>query len=232
MNTEYKRALFSSDLKNLIDEHNCMFENDGFQIFTASTAEEAFNIHKDVRMDLIVTDIDFPQMGGDKLCSMIKNDISLKRVYVSLVCSGKKPELQRCIDSGADSFIKKPAKLNMVTDKICRILDTEIRKDRRMLIKVTMQGTIQKEPFFCISKDISASGVLFEADKTLAKGDRLQLSFIIPDEERVKLWGEVVRVSDGSEMLYRYGLSFIDVEPDLQETIKNFASEKGALLQL
>lgn len=232
MNTEYKKALFSSDLKDLIEEHTCMFENDGFQIFTASTAEEAFNIHKDVRMDLIVTDIDFPQMGGDKLCSMIKNDISLKRVYVSLVCSGKKPDLQRCIDSGADSFIKKPPQFKTVTDKICRILDTEIRKDRRMLIKVTMQGTFKKEPFFCISKDISASGVLFETDKTLAKGDRTQLSFIIPDKDRVNLWGEVMRVSEGSEMLYRYGLAFIDVDHDLQDTIKDFASEKGTILQL
>jgi CheY-like chemotaxis protein len=232
MNTEYKRALFSEDLKKLIEEQNCMFERDGFQIFTASTAEEALAIHKDVKMDLIVADIDFPDMGGDKLCSMIKNDPQTKRVYISLVCNGKKQDLQRCIESGADSFIKKPPTLNTVTDKICRILDNEIRKDRRMLIKVTMQGTFLKEPFFCISRDISASGVLFEADKPLAKGDRTQLSFIIPDKERVKIWGEVVRVSEGTEMLYRYGLAFIDVTLELKEAIKGFATEKGTLSQL
>jgi hypothetical protein len=33
-------------------------------------------------------------------------------------------------------------------------------------------------------------------------------------------------------MLYRYGLAFVDVTPELKESIKGFATEKGTLSQL
>jgi response regulator RpfG family c-di-GMP phosphodiesterase len=232
MNKEFRKVLFSEDLKNFVEEQTCLFDRKGFQIFTASSAEDALAIHRDIKVDLIVVDIDFPQMGGDGLCSMIRENPALKRVYVSLVCFGKKVELQRCVNSGADSYIKRPPKLDVVTEKICRILDNEIRKDRRLLIKVTMHGTFKKAPFFCVSRDISASGMLLEADKTLAKGDRMQLSFMLPDKERINLWGEVVRVTEGEEMLYRYGLAFLDVLPELKEAIEAFIKEVGAISRL
>ena len=232
MNREFKKALFSEDLKHFVKQESCLFDREEFHTFTASSAEEALAIHEDLRMDLLVVDIDFPRMGGDGLCSLIKEDPELKRVYVSLVCHGKKAELERCSNSGADSYIKKPPKLDTVTNKICRILNSTMRKDRRMLIKVTLQGIFKKAPFFCVSRDFSASGILFETDKTLAKGDRMQLSFILPDKERIMIWGEIMRVAEGNEMLYRYGLAFVDVLPGLRETLDAFTKELGSVSQL
>jgi CheY-like chemotaxis protein len=226
-----KKILLAEEIKELLDEQKGLLKREGFQVYTATTAEKAMALHSAENMDLIVADIDLPEMGGDKLCSLIKEDPDLRHVYISLVCSGRKPDLRRCGKCGADSYIKKPPELKEVTDKICRILDIVERRDTRVLLKCKVHGSYKDEPFFSTSRDLSVSGILFETDRTLAKGDTISFSFILPDASHVEVSGKVMRVQIGKESAYKCGVKFLELAPGARDLIEEFVRSSGEAIK-
>lgn len=197
-----------------------------FQVFVAKSAEEALQIHNKEHVDLIVADIDMPVMGGDKLCQIVKSHNAEHYVYVSLVCSGKKADLKRCEQCNADSYLSRPPEIRAVAEKICRILDTSLRVDPRILIKCDVESSYSDEPFYCVSRDLSVSGILFEADKALAKGDRVNLSFYLPGGARISVSGQVVRVRACTGRKYAYGIEFRDLSSESRDEIKAFVDSR------
>jgi DNA-binding response OmpR family regulator len=209
MSNDSKKVLFAQVTESIEKKQLDMLGSRGFKVYTAHTAEDALEIHRAENVDLIVAELDLPDMGGDGLCAKIKDDVKLKRVYVSLVCSGKNTEIERCGKCGADTYIPAPPRLEAIVDKICRILDSDAKRDKRVLLKCSVKGTYMEEPFFSTSKDLSVSGIMFETDRTLARGDRIELSFYLPDANQIEAAGRVVRVLGGDNNIYRCGVEFI-----------------------
>jgi len=48
-------------------------------ILTAKTAEEMLGIHEKEGVDLILVELDIDEMGGDGLCTSIRNNSSLRQ---------------------------------------------------------------------------------------------------------------------------------------------------------
>lgn len=238
-----KKILIADEFLPDIQEHRGILGRANFQIFTAGTAEEALGLHRDERMDLIMVALDMPVMGGDGLCSAIRQDESPrqgksdmqeksdKKVYISLVCPGRKPELRRCESCGADSSVTSPEAL---MEKVARVLGVPERRDKRVLIKVTVNGRFKTEPFFCTSGDVSVSGILLETEKTLARGDAITCSFFLPDaggaappaENRIDAKGEVTRVVKAGDCC-NYGVRFLNLPPESREAMEAFVKWQG-----
>ena len=81
----------------------------GFRIVWAKSGTEAAQELKKNIPDLVISDVEMPGMNGFELCSLIKNDETLKKIPVILCTSLSEPEdLIRGIESGADGYITKP----------------------------------------------------------------------------------------------------------------------------
>jgi CheY-like chemotaxis protein len=220
-----RKVLLGEELKHIIEKHKGVFGRDSLEVFTADTAEEALKTHKKENVDFIVADLDMPEMGGDGLCSMIRGDEVLKRVYVTLICSGKKADIQRCGECGANNYMKKPLKTEEIAERMIRILELSARRAERVLIKVSVKGVFQNEPFFCTSCDISATGILLETDKVLARDDEITCSFFLPDLDRVLAEGKVVRVAKvGEETRNAYGVDFTRISIESKKIIDEFVN--------
>ncbi len=216
------------ELHPVIEAHPSLLSRNNVRLFTAPTAEEALEIHRAERMDLIVADLDMPRMGGDKLCLSIRQGgDALNKVYVMIACSGRKDELRRLEKCGANTYIKKPFDLPHLLEVMGGLLAIPRRRDLRVLVKVTVHGKFRSESFFCASRDISASGLLVETDKTLAKGDTITCSFFLPDTERIIVDGEVVRVIRGKLNTYSYGVRFLAVSDKARTEIARFIDMEG-----
>jgi CheY-like chemotaxis protein len=200
---------------------------DGLSVFIATTAEEALALHLENNMDLIVADLDLPDMGGDTMCSRIREKEEVfRRVYIALICSGTRAEMGRCGRCGANSFLERPVDPGNLRERICRILESPERRATRVLAKVTVQGVIKNEPFFCSSRNISVTGILLETDRALARGDLISCSFFLPESERVETEARVVRVSRGEESIYLCGAEFVDMGPEQKAAIGAFVEKK------
>ncbi|NIU84385.1 MAG: response regulator [Candidatus Thorarchaeota archaeon] len=228
MTNNSKKILLGIKQDHEVNELKKLLREDGCQVFEADTAEEAFEVQKREHAQIVCVDLELPQMGGDELSLALNKgvDESHQKNYVIIVCNGRKADLERCGKCFANTYVRRPFDAEEVATRIRNILSANIMRATRVLVKVDVKSLYHNESFFCTSKDLSITGMLLEADKTLAKGDTISLSFFLPDEEKINASGEVVRVVRGDESKYIYGVEFKPLETDSKEVLNRFVKKQ------
>ena len=96
----------------------------------------------------------------------------------------------------------------------------EKRKSPRLPldVQVNYQGNA-----FAKSKDISSGGICLITEEALEEKKIYKLAFSFPGEkELLESFGKVMWSRQATEHLYESGLSFWDIEKNLQEKIDNY----------
>src|SRR3990172_4252938 len=63
-----KKVLLVDDVKLFLELEKTLLNRSNLQIFTASSGQEALEIHKREKADLILCDLYMPGMNGDEVC--------------------------------------------------------------------------------------------------------------------------------------------------------------------
>ena len=103
-----------------------------YDILTAGDGEEALAIVKESRVDLVVSDIMMPKMDGCELCNAIKENINLSHIPVLLLTAAVGVETHiRSLKSGADAYIEKPFKMDILKANISNLFrNRDIRNEQ------------------------------------------------------------------------------------------------------
>jgi two-component system, cell cycle response regulator DivK len=81
----------------------------GFDVRTATSAEEALEVLKHYRPRLVLTDIQLPGMDGLELIKRLKADPDRRdTIVLALTAFAMKSDEQRAYDAGCDGYITKP----------------------------------------------------------------------------------------------------------------------------
>ncbi|MDP2168608.1 MAG: response regulator [Thermodesulfovibrionales bacterium] len=221
-----KKILIVDEIKSAVEEEQGILKRADIHIFTAGTGDEALNVHRAEKVNLIIAALDMPGMNGDELCCAIREDGGLKKVSVILVCNRRKADIERCANCGANSYITQPINPEELRQKVGKLLDVPGRRDLRVLIKAEVKGYFKSKPFYCTSENISRSGLLLEAGRALAKGDKVSCSFFIPDEYRIIADCEVVRVAKKEMNTYYYGIRFTNIDEGYVAAIDRYVEKR------
>ena len=222
-----KKVLLVDDLGHLIEKERTILNRADIKIFTVASAEEALVIHRKEKVDLIIASLDLPDMGGDKLCTAIRNDDELKYVPFIMVCAGSEADLHRVTRCKATVHVTKPIRPLQFLESVSKLLDVPERKSYRVLLKATVNGKFGNKPFFCSSQDISATGLLLEADKALERGDVMTCSFFLPGAERIETDAEVMRVVKSDDGALRFGVRYVGLQPASRAAIEAFIEKRS-----
>jgi DNA-binding response OmpR family regulator len=212
--------LAEKDLKAAKTQKALLINKGGVEVTIVQTAQEALEMMNAQSFDLLLADLDLPKGGGDALCSTVKE--KGWKTFVILACSGHLPDLKKCGRCGADAYMETPVDpvdLDMRTDRILQVTNW---RAPRVLVKVTVDGVFGLEDFFCTSRNLSASGILLETDKSLARGDTIKCSFFLPDMDRIEADCSVVRVDKPSEGVHFYGAEFVQLDANQTELVNTF----------
>ena len=98
------------------------------------------------------------------------------------------------------------------------------RKDYRGLLSVLIEGELKHILFFANSRDISSSGILFETDKIIEVGEKVECSFFLERHEIVAS-GKIVRTERKVPELHNYGLMFLELDPYFKNLIDKFVEK-------
>lgn len=189
-----------------------------------ATGKEAQEILGSSHYDVVVAELNLPDMSGDKLCCSIKeSDVD---TYVLLACSGKKSELKACGRCGADAHLQTPIDPDTLIQRISSILKVPSKRATRVLVKAKVNSSIHSEPFFSISHNISVSGMMLEAEQSLAMGDIISCSFYLPESERLLASCKVVRVIKPKGTSNQYGVEFLELDEDNRTLIESFIMQE------
>ena len=94
------------------------------RILTATNGEEAMEIVRKSRPELVLLDIQMPVMNGWEVLKTIKNDPELKNTAVIVVSAYTSAEdIEESIRLGASGFIKKPVIMDILLSCVTSELD-------------------------------------------------------------------------------------------------------------
>jgi response regulator RpfG family c-di-GMP phosphodiesterase len=118
----------------------------GFHVLTATNGKEGLKMIKIKEPDLILSDINMPEMDGIEFCKHVKADPDWAAVPFVVMSSHSERSLVRgMIDQGATTYIVKPFNLeqlvvtieNLLSDSFLNLLKDKERLDseRKMMLK-------------------------------------------------------------------------------------------------
>jgi two-component system, cell cycle response regulator DivK len=95
----------------------------GYRVLTAATAEEAWEILRSNRPDLVLTDIQLPGMNGLELTSRIKSHAETRDIrVVALAAFANSSEEAEALRAGCEGFIPKPVDAHTLGSRVREFL--------------------------------------------------------------------------------------------------------------
>jgi sigma-B regulation protein RsbU (phosphoserine phosphatase) len=119
----------------------------GYIVRVGRDGQKAFEMAKEKRPDIIVSDIEMPHMTGHELCRAIKSDPSLRSVPLILLSTLSEPEdIIKGLDCGADNYVTKPYRPAYLISRMESLLKTPIdeREEDILELEVNLAGTAYK----------------------------------------------------------------------------------------
>jgi len=91
----------------------------GYALTEAETASKALALLESCRPDLILLDINIPDMDGYTLTSKIKANPALKHIpVIAITANVMKGDRERTIQAGCDGYIEKPIDVDNFVEQI------------------------------------------------------------------------------------------------------------------
>ena len=96
---------------------------EGYTLIEAVNATQALDIMKSTQPDLILMDINMPDMDGYTLTAKIKSVPDLKSIpIVALTANVMRGDRERSLEAGCDGYIQKPIDIDSLSKEIERFL--------------------------------------------------------------------------------------------------------------
>ena len=104
-----QRILVVDDEEHILELVKFNLEREGYEVLTATNGDEALNIIKMEKLDLIVLDIMLPGIDGLSICKMINNKDETRNIPI-IMLSARGEELDKVLglEMGADDYVTKP----------------------------------------------------------------------------------------------------------------------------
>ncbi len=103
-----------------------ILQAEGYQVFEAEDASDALHTLQDERPDLILMDINLPEMDGYTLTSQIKSLPGMDNVpIIALTANVMKGDRERTMRAGCDGYIQKPVDVDSLPMLIQGYLSAE-----------------------------------------------------------------------------------------------------------
>lgn len=122
-----KKILIVDDephIRLLLEQTLEELEDEGVELLTADNGEEALDTIKAEKPDLVFLDVMMPKMNGFDVCNAVKNELSLKDVYIiMLTAKGQEFDKRKGKDAGADLYMTKPFDPDEVVKKSIQVLE-------------------------------------------------------------------------------------------------------------
>lgn len=96
---------------------------EGYNLLEAVNATQALEILKNTKPNLILMDINMPDMDGYSLTAKIKDTPDLASIpIIALTANVMRGDRERSLEAGCDGYIQKPIDIDLLSEQIERFL--------------------------------------------------------------------------------------------------------------
>lgn len=223
------KILLVDDVKLLLELEKSFLKHSAVRILTASNGEEALEIVRRERPDLVYLDLNMPKMDGKTCCAAIKSDPELRNTPVIMVTTaGSKGDEERCREAGCDDYLTKPIDRKLFLAKGRQYVPDVDRREPRVscIANVIINGGAAAEG--ASAADISVGGLYVRSETIPDSGMELRISLNLPGTlSRIRAKGRVAWINCGEErkktrLPSGFGLEFTQIDTDCLKEIRHY----------
>jgi phosphoserine phosphatase RsbU/P len=102
-------------------------ETAGYEVRWGDNGRKALELVRELPPNLIISDIEMPEMTGYEFCKAVKSDPQLKRIPLILLSTLAAPEdIIEGLQAGADNYVTKPYQADYLLGRIQSLLSTPL----------------------------------------------------------------------------------------------------------
>lgn len=155
-----------------------IFKNWGLKTTFVNDGLKALECIKSKPYDILLTDINMPEMGGVDLCKNIRTSLNLDLPIIALTANVRKVDLDKYIKEGMSAYLLKPFEEEELLEILCKQLNLDV--------EVSLEKKIEASPklnhlLFDLSEIEKFSG----GDKSLM--NQVLTSFVRVAKESIEL---------------------------------------------
>jgi two-component system chemotaxis response regulator CheY len=101
-----------------------LLKGEGFNIIAAENGIDALEKLSFSDIDIIITDLNMPQMDGLELIDSIRKDPSYQKIpVIMLTTESEDSDKQKGLEKGASSYLTKPVSQDILVKEVKKFLD-------------------------------------------------------------------------------------------------------------
>ncbi|HED08228.1 MAG TPA: response regulator [Ignavibacteria bacterium] len=96
----------------------------GYEIISASDGMEALEKLPNAKINLVITDLNMPNLDGFELIKAIRNNVELKEIPIIILSSlSGSEEIKKGMEFGANSYLAKPFDPQRIAYEVSKYLN-------------------------------------------------------------------------------------------------------------
>ncbi len=187
---EPHRILLVDDSKVIHTHVGGLLSDAGYEVISAMDGLEGLNVVNAELPDLIISDVEMPNMDGFEMCYQIKEDPETAEIPLLILSSrGGGVDIDRGFDVGANDYLTKPVDEQDLLSRLEQTLGVE-NKGKREKIVVAEDSLVQRN---LIVQGLEHQGF----DVRSAKNGELGLELVLEDAPDLIITDSDMPVMDG-----------------------------------
>jgi len=100
-----------------------VLQAEGYDLVEAASARDALKLLEKLVPDLILMDINMPEMDGYTLTAKIKENSAFEKVpVIAMTANVMRGDKERSLEAGCDGYIQKPIDIDLLPEQVERYL--------------------------------------------------------------------------------------------------------------
>ena len=217
-----KKILLTSASRSFIERNESLLRRSAFRLLAAETAAAAMQFLLRESVDLILIDIHLADMAGELFCAQLRRDEAVRTPFILLVCRDSAADFARLKTVGADVLIARPIKPLQLIQTVGQFLTVQLIRSRRVSLRTKVISSKNHVEFFCLSHDISCTGMMLETEHSFGAGTIISCQFVIPGPIQLETEAEIVRSARTMDGAYQYGIRFTALTRQCRQEIDRY----------
>jgi two-component system alkaline phosphatase synthesis response regulator PhoP len=186
------RILIADDEADILEIIGYNLEREGYEVITAHDGQQALDLAKSQKPDLVILDIMMPYKTGIEVCNILRSHPDFKQtLIVILTALSDESSHIKGLDSGADDYIAKPISPKVLVSRV-NALFRRVNKDEGQKI-IRLGNMIIDAVRFIVELD--------GKEIVLAKKEFELLHLLATKPGRVFLRNEILDMVWGTEVI-------------------------------
>ncbi len=184
------RVLLADD-SELIHKHTVpILVEAGYDVVEAYDGQQALAMLREDPPDLLLTDVEMPNMDGYTLCRTVKEDEKTAVIPV-VICSslGEAQDLERGFDAGADDYLVKPVVSEELISRLHSLLAARMVSARERILVVDDSAAIRHLVADCLRRQGFNVATAVDGSDGLAKATESPPDLVLTDYDMPKMTG-------------------------------------------